>query len=132
MFSKTSSVSIITTNDQNIEFSEIIHVLTNAILTQLDNPTWVISGVATGTRIPDPPFFLIWSLPRLWYGSLSGSISLNHLSIFYNISCYNSLVLLTFVSMSSCRITYIYIATIDATTHLRAQTNQQKKICYIL
>ena len=56
-----------------------------------------------------PPFFLIWSLPRLWYGSLSGSISLNHLSIFYNISCYNSLVLLTFVSRSSCRITYIYI-----------------------
>ena len=51
-----------------------------------------------------PPFFLIWSLPRLWYGSLSGSISLNHLSIFYNISCYNSLVLLTFVSRSSCRI----------------------------
>jgi hypothetical protein len=44
------------------------------------------------------PFFLIWSLPRLWYGSLSGSISLNHLSIFYNISCYNSLVLLTFGS----------------------------------
>jgi hypothetical protein len=44
------------------------------------------------------PFFLIWSLPRLWYGSLSGSISLNHLSIFYN-----SLVLLTFVSRSSCR-----------------------------
>jgi hypothetical protein len=29
----------------------------------------------TGTRIPDPPFFLIWSLSRLWYGSLSGSIS---------------------------------------------------------
>ena len=56
-----------------------------------------------------PHFFLIWSLPRLWYGSLSGSISLNHLSIFYNISCYNSLVLLTFVSRSSCRITYIYI-----------------------
>ena len=56
-----------------------------------------------------PPFFLIWSLPRLWYGSLSGSISLNHLSIFYNISCCNSLVLLTFVSRSSCRITYIYI-----------------------
>ena len=55
------------------------------------------------------PFFLIWSLPRLWYGSLSGNISLNHLSIFYNISCYNSLVLLTFVSRSSCRITYIYI-----------------------
>ena len=53
-----------------------------------------------------PPFFLIWSLPRLWYGSLYGSISLNHLSIFYNISCYNSLVLLTFVSRSSCRITY--------------------------
>ena len=49
------------------------------------------------------PFFLIWSLPRLWYGSLSGSISLSHLSIFYNISCYNSLVLLTFVSRSSCR-----------------------------
>jgi hypothetical protein len=64
----------------------------------------------TGTRIPDPPppFFLIWSLPRLWYGSLSGSIYLNHLSIFYNISCYNSLVLLTFVSRSSCRITYIH------------------------
>ena len=56
-----------------------------------------------------PPFFLIWSLPRLWYGSLSGSISLNRLSIFYNISCYNSLVLLTFVSRSSCHITYIYI-----------------------
>jgi hypothetical protein len=50
-----------------------------------------------------PPFSLIWSLPRLWYGSLSGSISLNHLSIFYNISCYNSLVLLTFVSRSSHR-----------------------------
>ena len=55
------------------------------------------------------PFFHIWSLPRLWYGSLSGSISLNHLFIFYNISCYNSLVLLTFVSRSSCRITYINI-----------------------
>ena len=52
-----------------------------------------------------PPFFLIWSLPRLWHGSLSGSISLSHLSIFYNISCYNSLVLLTFVSRSSCRFT---------------------------
>jgi hypothetical protein len=51
------------------------------------------------------PFFLIWSLPRLWYGSLSGSISLKHLSIFFNISCYNSLVLLIFVSRSSCRIT---------------------------
>jgi hypothetical protein len=50
-----------------------------------------------------PPFFLIWSLLRLWYGSLSGSISLSHLSIFHNISCYNSLVLLTFVSRSSCR-----------------------------
>ena len=35
-----------------------------------------------------PPFFLIWSLPRLWYGSLSGSIYLNHLSIFYN--CQNT------------------------------------------
>jgi hypothetical protein len=52
-----------------------------------------------------PPFFLIWSLPQLWYGSLSGSISLSHLSIFYNISCYNSLVLQTFVSRSSCRFT---------------------------
>jgi hypothetical protein len=63
----------------------------------------------TGTRIPDPPFFslLIGSLPRLWYGSLSVSISLNHLSIFYNSSCYNSLVLLTIVYRSSCRITYI-------------------------
>ena len=29
-------------------------------------------------------------------------------SIFYNISCYNSLVLLTCVSRSSCHITYIY------------------------
>jgi hypothetical protein len=38
-------------------------------------------------------------------GSLSGSISLSHLFIFYNISCYNSLVLLTFVSRSSCRFT---------------------------
>jgi hypothetical protein len=46
-----------------------------------------------------PPFFLIWSLLRLRYGSLSGSISLSHLSIFYNISCYNSLLLLTFVSI---------------------------------
>ena len=55
-----------------------------------------------------PPFFLIWSLPRLCYGSLSGSISLNHLSIFYNISCYNSLVLLTFVYRSSCH-KYLYI-----------------------
>jgi hypothetical protein len=55
-----------------------------------------------------PPFFFIWSLPRLWYGSLSGSISLNHLSIFYNISCYNSLVLITFVSRSSCRFTCTY------------------------
>ena len=27
-------------------------------------------------------------LPRLWYGSLSESISLNHLSIFYNISSF--------------------------------------------
>jgi hypothetical protein len=65
-----------------------------------------------------PPFFLIWSLSRLWYVFLSGSISLNHLSIFYNISCYNSLVLLTFVSRSSCRITYIYIkvAMIKTTT----------------
>ena len=63
----------------------------------------------TGTRIPDPLFPHSWSLPRLWYGSLSGSTSLNHLSIFYNISCYNSLVLLTFVSRSSCRFTYIYI-----------------------
>jgi hypothetical protein len=44
-------------------------------------------------------------LPRLRYGSFSGSISLSHLSIFYNISCYNSLVLLTFVSRSSCRFT---------------------------
>ena len=51
------------------------------------------------------PFFLIWSLPRLWYGSLSGSISLSHLSIFYSISCYNSLVLLSFVSRSSSRFT---------------------------
>jgi hypothetical protein len=41
--------------------------------------------------------------------ALSGSISLNYLSIFYNISCYNSLVLLTFVSRSSSRFTYIYI-----------------------
>ena len=56
-----------------------------------------------------PPFFLIWSLPRLWYRSLSGSIYLNHLSICYNISCYNSLVLITLVFRSSCRITYIYI-----------------------
>jgi hypothetical protein len=55
-----------------------------------------------------PPFFLIWSLPRLWYGSLSGSISLNHLSIFYNISRYNSLVLLIFVSRSSCPV-YFHI-----------------------
>jgi hypothetical protein len=54
------------------------------------------------------PLFFIWSLPRLWYGSLSGSIILNHLSIFYNISCYNSLVLITVVSRSSCRFTYIY------------------------
>jgi hypothetical protein len=52
--------------------------------------------------------FVMLDLPRLWYGSLSGSISLNHLSIFYNISCYNSLVLLTFVSRFSCRNTYIY------------------------
>jgi hypothetical protein len=66
----------------------------------------VILVLFTGTRIPDP-LFLIWSLPRLWYGSLSGSISVNHLSIFHNISCYNSLVLLTFVSRSSCRITYV-------------------------
>ena len=57
-----------------------------------------------------PPFFLIWSLPWLWYGYFSGSISLNHLSIFYNISCYNSLVLITFVSRFSCRITCVYIS----------------------
>jgi hypothetical protein len=58
-----------------------------------------------------PPFFLIWSLSRLWYGIgfLSVRISLNHLSIFYSISCYNSLVLLTFVSRPSCRITITYI-----------------------
>ena len=36
-------------------------------------------------------------------------IYLNHLSICYNISCYNSLVLITLVFRSSCRITYIYI-----------------------
>jgi hypothetical protein len=47
---------------------------------------------STDTRIPDPPFFLIWSLLRLWYGSLSGSISLSHLSIFYNISFYNTTI----------------------------------------
>ena len=76
----------------------------------MNEPTAKRKASSTGTRIPDPPFFLIWSLPRLWYGSVSGSISLNHLSIFYNISCYNSLVLLTFVSRSSCRITYIYIS----------------------
>ena len=42
---------------------------------------------------PPPPlpalehcFFLILPLPRLWYGSLSGSISLNHLSIFRELS----------------------------------------------
>ena len=46
-----------------------------------------------------PPFFLIWSLPRLWYGSLSGSISLNHLSICYNISCYNIVYLHVFVCL---------------------------------
>ena len=51
------------------------------------------------------PYFLIWSLPRIWYGSLFGSISLSHLSIFYKISCYKSIVLLTFVSRSSCRFT---------------------------
>ena len=56
-----------------------------------------------------PPFFLLWSLPRLWYGYLSGSISLNHLSIFYDISCYNSLVLIIFVSRSRCRFAYICI-----------------------
>ena len=53
------------------------------------------------------PFFLIWSLPRLWYGSLSGGISLNHLSIFYNISCCNSRST-NFGSRSSCRFSYIY------------------------
>ena len=79
------------------------------------NETWVDINHTTShhrhSNSGPPSFFLIWSLPRLWYGSLSGSISLNHLSILYNISCYNSLVLLTFVSRSSCRITYtcIYI-----------------------
>ena len=48
------------------------------------------------------PLFPHMVPPSIWYGSLSGSISLSHLSIFYNISCYNSLVLLTFVSRSSC------------------------------
>ena len=62
--------------------------------------------VTQALEFQTPPFFLIWTLPRLWYGSLSGSISLNHLSIFYNILCYNSPVLLTaFVSRSSCRFT---------------------------
>jgi hypothetical protein len=64
------------------------------------------------TCLPSGCYFselALLSLLCIWYGSLSGSISLNHLSIFYNISCYNSLVLLTFVSRSSCRIAYIYI-----------------------
>ena len=80
------------------------------------NPTWIelrvmyVRSTVTHRHLKSgPPFFLIWSLPRLWYGSLSGSISLNHLSICYNISCYNSLVLITLVFRSSCRITYIYI-----------------------
>ena len=55
----------------------------------------------TGTRIPDPPFSSFG--PSRNYGmDLSLEVYLSHLSIFYIISCYNFLVLLTFVSMSSC------------------------------
>ena len=46
-----------------------------------------------------PPAIMVWIF--VWK-----YISFNHLSIFYNISCYNSLVLLTFASRSSCRFTY--------------------------
>ena len=56
-------------------------------------------------RTPLFPHLVPPAIMGLWYGSLSGSISLSHLSIFYNISWYNSLVLLTFVSRSSCRFT---------------------------
>jgi hypothetical protein len=45
--------------------------------------TFMVEAQALEFRIP---FFLIWFLLRLWYGSLSGNISLSHLSIFYNIS----------------------------------------------
>jgi hypothetical protein len=41
-----------------------------------------------------PPAIMVWIF--VWK-------YMSHLSIFYNISCYNSLVLLTFVSRSSCR-----------------------------
>ena len=75
-----------------------------------------------------PPFFLIWSLPRLWYGSLSGSMSMNQLSIFYNISCYNSLVLQTFVSRSRCRITYIYAVSAHNLHGLRCSSSWNTSI----
>jgi hypothetical protein len=97
-------------NTQRLGYWDIYHLCTLSLIQCIDMEDRLVKG-RTNHRHSNsgPPFFLIWSLPRLWYGSLSGSISLNYLSIFYNISCDNSLVLLTFVSRSSCRITYIYI-----------------------
>ena len=85
------------------------HLLNHRCSFQISRAYYITAGKPQALEFRTP-FFLIWSLPRSWYGSLSGSISLNHLSIFYNISCYNSLVLLTFVSRFSCRITYVYIS----------------------
>jgi hypothetical protein len=76
-------------------------------LTSLTRIIWS-TGTHRHSNSGPPPLFPHLVPPAimgLWYGSLYGSISLNHLSIVYNISCYNSLALLTFVSRSSCRFT---------------------------
>ena len=56
-----------------------------------------------------PPAIMVWIFVWNYSRNTSCEPNLNHLSISYNISCYNSLVLLTFVSRSSCPITYICI-----------------------
>ena len=89
-------------------------VMINQVIMAIDTFQWpaMSADMNTGTRIPDPPFSSFG--PSRDYGmDLCLEVylwsSLSHLSIFYNISCYNSLVLLTFVSRPSCRFTYNFI-----------------------
>ena len=69
-------------------------------------PRWLLRTQALEFRTPlfshlVPPAIMVWIF--VWKYIFEPFIH------FYTISCYNSLVLLTFVSRSSCRITYIYI-----------------------
>ena len=82
--------------ETRVEYHRLIKRMFWIFVLPLKDSCWVLSIKHATNKYhrhsnSGPPFFLIWSLPRLWHGSLSGSISLNHLSIFYNISCYNSL-----------------------------------------